>query len=199
MTTKTPSKLHRDLENAEAAHRQTLAENERLRHLFEIGGPLRSLARAYADVAMAAHPLQGRTLDSHHVGEFDRPMPFEGTARYRSVQEAAERMMLNMTAALVEALGDREDVTLTLRDVCDHCGQRIEDRGRRSAVAHARDFIAGTLVSGPVEASAVFAAARRSGISERTIDRCLRGKGAPMVMKFQRDGKWWWELQEVKA
>lgn len=189
--------VFRDLEREQAAHRQALADNERLRSLLEVGGPLRSLAKAYADLLLASHPLQGRTLDAHRVGEFDRPLPFEATSRLRAVQESADRLMRNMTSAIVDALGDPADVSLRMRDLCGECGQSIEDRGRRSAVAEAREFVTRVLAGGPVEATTVTRTARREGISERTLDRCLRGRGAPVVMKFQRDGKWWWDLQEV--
>jgi len=72
---------------------------------------------------------------------------------------------------------------------------RREDRESRSKLTEAKAFLANFLEFGPVERSAVLAAAKKHGISDRTLERARRSVGwAASVGNLRTGGKSIWGL-----
>jgi len=72
------------------------------------------------------------------------------------------------------------------------------ESGQRSAVDECRRFLAGYLQDGGRPAAEVIAAARKTGFSERTVDRAkIRAHVKAYLAGFGKDGKWMWTVEEA--
>ena len=185
--------LHRQLENAQAAHRAALAENEMLRGLLEVAGPMRRLMKAYAALHAAAWPSPSSSISStgSKRSEFDRDPPHSATERWRDAIRHVDRVVDEVADAAEEFFEAPRSAFGRLRDECGLCGRRSRMPGR-SRVLAARSFLDELLADGPVEATAGYRLGAERGHAQKTLDRA--STEGTRVLKYRRHGRWWWEL-----
>lgn len=181
--------LIRKVEQLERAHRLVLTENAQLRELVAHAAPLRDLSSVYSTILAQADTLKGRSLEAPRgVAEFDRPPFNAATARWRSWLAKANRVISELAASGSALLGDPVDASSS-DDMCGTCGRTQWDRGYRTAVRAAQDFLEDALAAGPEEAHVVQQMAIRAGHAARTVGRASR-----ILVKTRRQGRWWWQL-----
>ena len=185
--------LHRELENAQAAHRAALAENEMFHQLLDVAGPVREFVRAYVMLAEASVPLKSKAYDAPRgprVGS-DGPPPHMSTSRYRGVKERLDRTLSVLTRAAQDAF-DEPDRAVRV-EVCLRCGCEGDHRHRHLAVRAAESFLRQVLGDGAVPVVRVMGLAGLYGHSERTVQRAASQLGV-----FRSDGRWSLTGEEVR-